>query len=63
MWGLDLKYVSQKFGTGKAENLLNNALQFIESKQMEYREGKLILTPGGLLFADGISSSLFFESE
>jgi oxygen-independent coproporphyrinogen-3 oxidase len=63
MWGLDLKYVSQKFGTGKAETLLNNALQFIESKQMEYREGKLILTPGGLLFADGISSSLFFESE
>jgi hypothetical protein len=30
---------------------------------MEYREGKLILTPGGLLFADGISASLFFESE
>jgi putative oxygen-independent coproporphyrinogen III oxidase len=63
MWGLDLKLVSQKFGTGKAENLLVNALQFIESKQMEYREGKLILTPGGLLFADGITASLFFESE
>ena len=63
MWGLDLKYVSQKFGTEKAENLLNNALQFIELKQMDYREGKLILTPGGLLFADGITASLFFESE
>ena len=63
MWGLDLKLVSQKFGTAKAENLLNNALQFIESKQMDYREGKLLLTPGGLLFADGISASLFFETE
>jgi len=63
MWGLDLKLVSQKFGTGKAETLLNNALPFIESKQMDYREGKLLLTPGGLLFADGISASLFFESE
>ncbi len=63
MWGLDLKLVSQKFGTGKAETLLNNALPFIESKQMDYREGKLSLTPEGLLFADGISASLFFESE
>ena len=61
MWGCDLVTVRRKFGEEIAENLLLDALTFIESKQMIYREGKLVLTPEGLLFADGISSALFIE--
>jgi len=63
MWGCDLMLVKQKFGKHTAENLLNNALAFIEKGHMEYTSGKLILTQEGLLFADGISSALFSEEE
>jgi oxygen-independent coproporphyrinogen-3 oxidase len=63
MWGCDLVEVKRKFGMQIAENLLLDALTFIESKQMVYREGKLVLTPEGRLFADGISSQLFGEEE
>ncbi len=63
MWGCDLRYVTHKFGSGHAENLLNNSLPFIETKQMEYKAGKLLLTPEGLLFADGIAATLFIEEE
>jgi putative oxygen-independent coproporphyrinogen III oxidase len=61
MWGCDLVAVRQKFGEEIAENLLLDALTFIESKQMIYREGKLVLTTEGLIFADGISAALFTE--
>jgi oxygen-independent coproporphyrinogen-3 oxidase len=61
MWGCDLVAVRRKFGEEIAENLLLDALTFIESEQMIYREGKLVLTPEGLLFADGISAALFTE--
>jgi putative oxygen-independent coproporphyrinogen III oxidase len=61
MWGCDLVTVRRKFSEEIAENLLLDALTFIESKQMIYRGGKLVLTPEGLLFADGISSALFNE--
>jgi oxygen-independent coproporphyrinogen-3 oxidase len=61
IWGCDLNTVKQKFGSEKAENLLLNSLPFIESKQMLYSNGKLVLTPEGRLFTDGISASLFEE--
>jgi len=61
MWGCDLVEVKQKYGMESAENLLFDALKFIESKQMIYQEGKLVLTPEGRLFADGISAQLFGE--
>ena len=61
MWGCDLAEVKRKFGEEIAENLLMDAIPFIESKQMIYREGKLVLTPEGLLFADGISAAMFSE--
>ncbi len=63
MWGCDLVVVRDKFGAEVAENLLLDALGFIEKQQMIYREGKLTLTPGGLLFADGIASGLFSEEK
>ncbi len=60
-WGCDLVEVKQNFGDERAEKLLLDALPFIDSKKMIYREGKLVLTPEGLLFADGISADLFGE--
>lgn len=59
IWGCDLVSAKKKFGAEKAEHLLLNATPFIESKQMIYSQGKLILTPEGRLFSDGISSTLF----
>jgi len=61
MWGCDLVEVKRKFGIERAEELLLDAFTFIEQKQMIYQQGKLILTPEGLLFADGISARLFGE--
>jgi oxygen-independent coproporphyrinogen-3 oxidase len=63
MWGCDLVEVKRKFGMQIAENLLLDALAFIELKQMIYKEGSLVLTPEGRLFADGISSQLFTQEE
>lgn len=63
MWGCNLMEVKKKFGSVSAENLLNNALPFIEAGKMVYKDGKLILTPEGRLFADGISAVLFGDDE
>jgi putative oxygen-independent coproporphyrinogen III oxidase len=63
MWGCNLVEIKRKYGTESAESLLLDALKFIESKQMIYKEGKLVLTPEGRLFADGISAQLFGEEE
>lgn len=59
IWGCDLKVVREKFGNENAESLLLNSLTFIEAKKMIYQDGKLILTPEGRLFTDGISADLF----
>ncbi len=61
IWGCDLVEVRRKFGNESAEKLLLDALPFIELKQMIYRQGKLVLTPEGRLFTDGISAELFKE--
>ncbi len=63
MWGCDLLEVKRRFGNGNAEKLLSHALPFIQSEQMIYHKGKLMLTAAGRLFTDGISSSLFSDSE
>ena len=63
MWGCDLMVVRKKFGDRIAEKLLKDARHFVVTEQMAYRDGKLILTPEGRLFADGISSELFSEEE
>lgn len=62
-WGCDVEVIRDKFGAGVAENLLVAAQHFIETGQMISADGKLILTPSGRLFADGISAELFGEEE
>jgi putative oxygen-independent coproporphyrinogen III oxidase len=63
MWGCDLVHVKQKSGAENAEKLLLGALPYIEENKMVYQNGKLILTPEGRLFADGISAALFSDGE
>ncbi|HXB28618.1 MAG TPA: radical SAM family heme chaperone HemW [Puia sp.] len=61
MEGLDLQKVSNLFGNEKSLLLENNAKKYIESKKIERKKEKLLLTNSGKLFADGIASSLFFD--
>jgi oxygen-independent coproporphyrinogen-3 oxidase len=61
MWGCNLAVVKHEFGQATAEQLLAEALPFIEAGRMIYTENKLILTPEGMLFADGIAADLFSE--
>lgn len=61
MEGLDLQKVSNQFGNEKSLSLENSAKKYIESKKIERKKEKLILTISGKLFADGIASSLFFD--
>jgi len=59
--GLDLQYVTKSFGIQKGNILENNAILYIHSNQMQKKQGKLVLTNDGKLFADGIASALFFD--
>ncbi|HNW54329.1 MAG TPA: coproporphyrinogen III oxidase, partial [Bacteroidales bacterium] len=63
MWGCKLDIVKQKFGQAMAENLLADAQHFIASGKMIYTENTLILTPEGILFADGIAADLFIDED
>lgn len=59
--GLDLQKVSDQFGDEKCLSLENSAKKYIESKKIERKKEKLVLTNSGKLFADGIAASLFFD--
>jgi oxygen-independent coproporphyrinogen-3 oxidase len=59
--GLDLKEVSVRFGDDRRKILEKQAVDFIRLNRMENRDGRLILTKEGRLFADGIASALFFD--
>ena len=61
MEGLDLQKVSNQFGYEKSLSLENSARKYIESRKIERKKEKLVLTNSGKLFADGIASSLFFD--
>jgi oxygen-independent coproporphyrinogen-3 oxidase len=61
MEGLDLQMVSDQFGNEKSLSLENSAKKYIQSKKIERKKEKLILTNSGKLFADGIAASLFFD--
>jgi oxygen-independent coproporphyrinogen-3 oxidase len=59
--GLDLQKISDQFGNEKSLLLENSAKKYIQSKKIERKKEKLILTNSGKLFADGIAASLFFD--
>jgi oxygen-independent coproporphyrinogen III oxidase len=59
--GLDLHWVRSSFGEERGEKLEQGAIAYIQKKQIENRDGKLVLTGKGKLFADGIASALFFD--
>lgn len=61
MEGLDLQHVSDHFGKDKGSLLEHKTASYIGLNQMERKNGKLILTKKGKLFADGIAAALFFD--
>ena len=60
--GIDLDYVSDKFGLRAREILQTTSYQFIKGLKVENKNSKLILTSEGKLLADGIAATLFFET-
>ncbi len=64
--GLDLDYVTIKFGEDKSRQIKEEAFKFIQNKQLLDPEdfpnipNRLNLTTEGKLFADGIAAALFF---
>ncbi len=59
MWGTDLEYIKNKFGSDYESYCLNEAKNYIANKDIRSEENKLFLTDKGKLFADKIASSLF----
>jgi oxygen-independent coproporphyrinogen-3 oxidase len=63
MWGTDLALVQQRFGSDYRQLLEKNSMVFQQKGQMERKDDKLVLTPTGKLFADGIAGDLFIFTE
>jgi oxygen-independent coproporphyrinogen-3 oxidase len=61
MDGLDLKFVTEKFGEEKSTSLLAESTKFQKTKKLKVFKQNLILTQKGKLFADGIAADLFFD--
>jgi oxygen-independent coproporphyrinogen-3 oxidase len=59
MEGLNLEYVTTRFGEKAANKLKQEAQQFIETGKMHVNNSYLQLTKEGKLFADGIAAELF----
>lgn len=63
MWGIDLAYVQQSFGSDTAQEIMRQAETFIATKHLELRDGNLVLTSNGKVLADHIMSDLFFVTD
>lgn len=60
MEGLDLNYVTDKFGSNYSDKLLAESLHQKYQLNLRLHNSHIILTNEGKLFADGIASGLFF---
>ena len=60
MEGLDLNFVSKKFGEAASDKLQLLSKKYIDTSRLKNQYSKLILTNEGKLFADGIAADLFF---
>jgi oxygen-independent coproporphyrinogen-3 oxidase len=59
MWGCDMEKIEKESGTEILKKILKSAEKYIRQGNMKVENGRLKLTPEGLLFADGIAASLF----
>jgi len=60
--GIDLRYVSKKFGEATRQALKENSQKHIRNLRLEDRNSSLVLSMEGKLFADGIAADLFFPA-
>jgi oxygen-independent coproporphyrinogen-3 oxidase len=60
MEGLDLDYVSKKFGAERSSEIKTVSSKYESTGKLKTINRKLILTREGKLFADGIAADLFF---
>lgn len=58
--GLDLEYVSGKFGAAKSHKIQAAGSKYESTGKLKIEAGRMILTKSGKLFADGIAADLFF---
>ena len=59
-WGCDLEHINNLFGEKYSRHFLKNVKMIINEKKI-FRKGNVFtLTNKGKLYADGISSSLFY---
>lgn len=61
MWGLDLERVTKDFGADEQARLLRAAMPFMDQNQLIEKDGRLVLTQTGMLFADAIAAELFVD--
>ncbi|MEO7523933.1 MAG: coproporphyrinogen III oxidase, partial [Ferruginibacter sp.] len=60
MEGIDKQFVGLKFGAKSLEEIKSTIQKYVESNKVIIENGNFVLTNEGKLFADGISSDLFF---
>ncbi len=58
-WGVDLDYISDRFGEKQLEKLKEEFSSYLSTRQLYTDENKLYLTEKGKLVADKITSDLF----
>jgi oxygen-independent coproporphyrinogen-3 oxidase len=61
--GCDLSFIEKRFGVDYRENIEKAIAKNISSGKYILRNNNLILTPEGMLFADGLASDLFLVDE
>jgi len=59
-WGTDLTYIKKHFGSNFVATCIKEVQPYIMNNQVQLLEDKLFLTDKGKLFADKITSDLFF---
>ncbi len=63
MWGIDLKYFEDEFGSSLTQELINKTSIFIKNNWLEKNNQSIMTTNTGKLMADKIASDLFFEKQ
>ncbi len=60
MEGISVAFISSAYGEEKSNKLQAASNKYESSGKLKMENGKIILTPEGKLFADGIAADLFF---